>query len=306
MPKCAATGARFTCGKTGRAIVPPRLSTATSPPIATERQMEIAKAALGGVAAIATFSLAVANAQPSNLSPADAGGTNARAILPSITVTGKTSLTSPSAGQAAEQKKQLPGGFTIKTTEEMNKGRASNFLDLLQNTPGLFMQSENGVEMSKVSIRGSGIESDDEPLGVEFLLDGVSFDQGDGETIIEDFDVDTLKYAEIYRGADAFKYGALTIGGAINLVPLTGYDADPFQIRLEGGSYGFMRGQISSGGVDGNFDYYVSLSGRYRDGYRRKHLTPFACCHSVQWPSRHRCESSSSSAGAMAGIDFID
>ena len=196
--------------------------------------------------------------------------TNAPVILPSITVTGalSPSLTSPSAAQAAEQNKEIPGGFTIKTTDEMNKGRASNFLDLLQGVPGLFMQSENGMEMSKVSIRGSGIESDDEPLGVEFLLDGISFDQGDGETIIEDFDVDTLKYAEVYRGADAFKYGALTMGGAINLVPLTGYDADPFQLRLEGGSYGFMRGQISSAGVDGPFDYYASLSGRYRDGYR--------------------------------------
>jgi hypothetical protein len=71
---------------------------------------------------------------------------------------------------------------------------------LLQGVPGLFMQSENGMEMSKVSIRGSGIESDDEPLGVEFLLDGISFDQGDGETIIEDFDVTRLKYAEVYRG----------------------------------------------------------------------------------------------------------
>jgi iron complex outermembrane recepter protein len=234
-----------------------------------ERRMKIsAKTALGGFAAIAAFSFAVANAQSSNLSPADTRGTNAPAVLPSITVIGKTSLTSPSAAQAARQYTQIPGGFTIKTTDEMNKGRASNFLDLLQNTPGLFIQSENGVEMSKVSIRGSGIESDDEPLGVEFLLDGISFDQGDGETIIEDFDVDTLKYAEVYRGADAFKYGALTMGGAINLVPLTGYDADPFQLRLEGGSYGFMRGQISSGGVDGPFDYYASVSGRYRDGYR--------------------------------------
>ena len=86
------------------------------------------------------------------------------------------------------------------------------------------MQSENGVEISKVSIRGSGIESDDEPLGVEFLLDGLSFNQGDGEAIIEDFDVSTLKYAEVYRGANAFKYGSLTLGGAINLVPFTGYD----------------------------------------------------------------------------------
>jgi iron complex outermembrane receptor protein len=37
---------------------------------------------------------------------------------------------------------------------------------------------------------------------------------------------------------------------------------------LEGGSYGFIRGEVSSAGVDGPLDYYASLSGRYRDGYR--------------------------------------
>jgi iron complex outermembrane recepter protein len=205
-----------------------------------------------------------------NNAPGNASGTNI-VKLPETIVVGKAepgSFTTPSAAAAAEQYEEIPGGFNVETTDEMKKGRASNFLDLLQRTPGLFMQSENGMEMSKVSIRGSGIESDDEPLGVEFLLDGISLDQGDGETIIEDFDVNTLKYAEVYRGADALKYGVLTVGGAINLVPLTGYDADPFSFRAEGGSYGFVNGQVSSAGVDGKFDYYGSLSGRYRDGYR--------------------------------------
>ncbi len=214
----------------------------------------------------------IAMAQGQSLSPPlITGHTNTPTVLPEITVKGHAvpdSLTSPSAEKAVEQNQQIPGGFTVKTTDDMKKGRASNFMDLLAGVPGLFIQSENGMEMSKVSIRGSGIESDDEPLGVEFLFDGISMDQGDGETIIEDFDVNTLKYAEVFRGADAFKYGGLTIGGAINLVPLTGYDADPFQLRVEGGSYGFLRAQVSSGGVDGPFDYYVSVSGRTRDGYR--------------------------------------
>ena len=83
--------------------------------------------------------------------------------------------------------------------------RAKVFRICFQGVPGLFMQSENGVEITKVSMRGSGIESGDEPLGVEFLLDGLSFNQGDGEAIIEDFDVSTLKYAEVYRRSGCFQ-----------------------------------------------------------------------------------------------------
>jgi iron complex outermembrane receptor protein len=95
----------------------------------------------------------------------------------------------------------------------MELGRASNFEDLLQRTPGVFLQSENGSEVSKISIRGSGITSEDEPLGVMFLMDGLNFNQGDGETTLEDLDVAALSHAEVFRGADAFKYGALTVGG---------------------------------------------------------------------------------------------
>jgi iron complex outermembrane recepter protein len=72
----------------------------------------------------------------------------------------------------------------------------------------------------------------------------------------------------VFRGADAFKYGALTLGGAINLVPLTGYNAAPFQVRLEGGSYGFFRGDMSGGAVQGKFDECGAIGFRAREGFR--------------------------------------
>ena len=187
-----------------------------------------------------------------------------------VTVTGQAtgSLTSGSPEESAKQKTQVPGAFTVKTADDMELGRASNFEDLLQRTPGVFLQSENGSEVSKVSIRGSGITSEDEPLGVMFLMDGLNFNQGDGEATLEDLNVATISHAEIFRGASAFKYGALTLGGAINLVAFTGYDAAPFQIRLEGGSYGLFRGDMSGGAVQGKFDEFGAISFREREGFR--------------------------------------
>jgi iron complex outermembrane receptor protein len=161
--------------------------------------------------------IALQEAQTANTS-------NNSAEAEAVTVTGEAtgSLTSASPEESAKQKTAVPGTFTVKTTDDMELGRASNFEDLLRRTPGVFLQSENGAEASKISIRGSGITSEDELLGVMFLLDGLNFNQGDGETILEDFDVASLSYAEVFQGADAFKYGALALGGAINLVPLTG------------------------------------------------------------------------------------
>src|SRR5437667_822448 len=172
-----------------------------------------------------------------NARPAETPAESAEVEEVTVTAGLTGSLTSASPEESAKQKTQVPGGFTIKTADEMKRGRASNFEDLLQRAPGVFLQTENGAEVSKISIRGSGITSEDEPLGVMFLLDGLNYNQGDGEAILEDFDVAALSHAEILRGADALKFGAPTLGGAINLVPLTGYDTAPFQVRLEGGSY---------------------------------------------------------------------
>jgi len=71
----------------------------------------------------------------------------------------------------------------------MKLGRASNFEDLLQRAPGVFLQSDNGAEVSKISIRGSGIIAEDGVDGVMVLLDGLSYNQGDGEANLEDLDV---------------------------------------------------------------------------------------------------------------------
>jgi iron complex outermembrane receptor protein len=216
------------------------------------------------VAAIQFLAIGASNSE--DVLPTSAAETVSRVIVTDQAE--PESLTSPSAGKAAEQKREIPGGLTLRNAEQMEQGRASNFEDLLRRTPGLFLQTESGTEVTKVSIRGSGILSEDEPLGVQFMLDGLTLNQADGEAILEDFDLATVKYAEVFRGANAFKYGSITLGGAINLVTMTGYDSDQFRVRIEGGSYGYFRGQVCFGGVSGRFDYVGSVMGRSRDGFR--------------------------------------
>jgi iron complex outermembrane receptor protein len=202
----------------------------------------------------------------------NAPSTNGPTVLPLVTVVGTNntgqSLTSPSAETAAGQKSEIPGGFTLIDAAVLQRNRGSSIEDFLNGVPGVNLQSQNGMEATKISIRGSGIVGDDEPIGLQVLLDGFTFNQGDGEVILEDFDLGGVQYAEVFRGANAFRYGAITLGGAINLTSKTGYDASPFSLRVEGGSFGFAQVQASSGGVDGPADYFASISGRVRDGYR--------------------------------------
>jgi len=42
-----------------------------------------------------------------------------------------------------------------------------------------------------------------------------------------------VSYIEVLRGANAFDYGALNLGGGVNFASHTGYDASPLQLRFE-------------------------------------------------------------------------
>ena len=183
-----------------------------------------------------------------------------------ITVFGVArSLTSPSLTQAAKLKREIPGALTIT---ENGWPETENFEELQKYSPGVFTQSDGGTEASRISIRGSGIQAEYEPLGLQLLLDGISYNEGDGGVNLEDFDLTGIQYAETYRGANAFKYGSYTLGGAINLVPLTGYAGAPIMVDVETGTYGTTNADISFSNVRGPYDYYVSATARYRNGGR--------------------------------------
>ncbi|WP_250862655.1 TonB-dependent receptor plug domain-containing protein, partial [Caballeronia sp. INML3] len=52
-----------------------------------------------------------------------------------------------------------------------------------------------------------------------------------------------LQSAEVYKGGNGLAYGSSTLGGAIDFLTPTAYTADaPNIVRLEGGSYGTIRG----------------------------------------------------------------
>jgi iron complex outermembrane receptor protein len=164
---------------------------------------------------------------------------------------------------------EVPGGTSLVTSQEIERGRVASPADILSREPGVFAQSTSGGEAIRLSIRGSGIQRS--PLnylaGVSVLLDGLPLLTSTGVPweLVEPL---ASSRVEILRGANAFQYGALTLGGAINYVTHTGYDSTPFQARVEAGSFGYLRGQVSSGQVIGPFDYYVSASGFKEDGYR--------------------------------------
>lgn len=191
--------------------------------------------------------------------------------LPAVEVRAKEdqgSITSPGIQDARQKISLIPGGAAVVDSGEYKKGRASTVKDALEYVPGVYVQPRFGSEESRLSIRGSGIQRTFHLRGIKLLQDGVPINQADGGGDFQNIDPLAYKYIEVYRGANALRYGGTTLGGAVNFVTPTGYDADLIQGRFEIGGYNYLKGQVSSGAVYGPFDYYVSASHFSQDGFR--------------------------------------
>lgn len=177
------------------------------------------------------------------------------------------SLTSPNIEAVTDRMLSTPGALSVVSPHNYQLGRGAYLDDFLAYEPGLLIASAQGTEDTKLSIRGSNAQ-DDNIIGLGVMIDDMPLNQGDGEAYLQDLDLRTVKFAEVYRGADALRYGSLGLGGAVNFATVTGRDAPPFEAWLSGGSYGFLEAGILSGWSNGPMDGLFTVSTHLVDGFR--------------------------------------
>ncbi|HEY9746987.1 MAG TPA: TonB-dependent receptor [Oculatellaceae cyanobacterium] len=177
-------------------------------------------------------------------------------------------LTQPSVSEQAKTLRAVPGGVNLINAEQYTAGRAANLQDMLQNQPGIYIESRSGTDQVKMSIRGSGLDRTYNVRGIKLMQDGIPMSQGDGDGDFQWIEPFAQQNVEVYRGGNALQYGAGMLGGAINFISPTGYTAPGLKVRVETGSYGYIKGQISSGHTFGKLDYYASTTAYYRNGFQ--------------------------------------
>lgn len=163
----------------------------------------------------------------------------------------------------------VPGAVALITPLEIRSTRQANLKDVLAFTPGVYVQSRFGAaDESQISIRGSGLRNNFHARGINLLVNGMPYRNADGFTDFESLELLTTQAIEVYKGANALRYGGSTLGGAINLDTKTGDTARPLSIFGQRGSFGFYKAQLASGAVLGDFDYYASYARTSLDNYR--------------------------------------
>ncbi|HVI59383.1 MAG TPA: TonB-dependent receptor [Luteimonas sp.] len=170
--------------------------------------------------------------------------------------------------QARRRVAERAGGTALVDGDAYRDGRVSTLTDALGFAPGVFVQPRFGAEEARLSIRGSGLQRTFHGRGIVLLQDGSPLNLADGSFDFQAVEPLAARYIEVYRGANALEHGAATLGGAIDFVSPTGYDAPTADARIEAGSFGYLRAQAAFAGHSDRGDAYLSLTGLGQDGYR--------------------------------------
>lgn len=165
---------------------------------------------------------------------------------------------------------QSPGGVTLVEIDDMRNRNVSSIADFFRYTPGVWAASQSGNDETFISSRGSNLDSTNfDGSGTKLLQDGLPVTAADGNNHNRVIDPLASQYAAVARGANAMKYGASTLGGAIDFTSPTAHNSPMATLSLSGASFGEFLGRGTFSKVfNDKFDALVTVEGKVWDGYR--------------------------------------
>lgn len=194
--------------------------------------------------------------------------------LPTISVEAEAQTAPPSlptqftADQARDAIQQTPGGVAVVSAQDYRTNSVANTIkDVLGFVPGVFAQPKWGDD-TRLSIRGSGLSRNFHLRGVQLYMDGIPINTADGYGDFQEIDPTAYKYVEVFKGGNALRFGANSLGGAINFVTPTGRDAGINSAGVDIGAFGYRRFQGSIGGANGPWDGFFTAANQQSEGFR--------------------------------------
>jgi len=168
---------------------------------------------------------------------------------------------------AEAQARRTAGGASVVTHEDYADKSLVSLRDTLGYTPGVYVQPRFGQEI-RISIRGSGLSRGFHMRGLTLLQDGIPINLADDNGDFQELEPTFFDHLEVYRGANALRFGSGTLGGAINGVTPTGRTAPGIYSRLDGGTFETARLLVSGGFASDRTDGWLAASADTSNGDR--------------------------------------
>lgn len=180
-----------------------------------------------------------------------------------IIVTGRVA-----ADQAEVTAKKTAGGTDIVSHQDYADKTVVSLRDTLTFSPGVYTQPRFGQEI-RISIRGSGLSRGFHMRGLTLSQDGIPINLADDNGDFQELEPIFFDHLEVYRGANALRFGSGTLGGAVNGVTPTGDNAAGLYLRADVGSFDFYRGLASFGTGDEDANAWAAISADSHKGDRQ-------------------------------------
>ena len=175
----------------------------------------------------------------------------------------------PAVAEARRRLSRTPGAVAVVSAESLDTRYAPNLADVLRDVPGVYAQKKWGGDV-RISIRGSGIGQSVHLRGLFVAQDGIPFNEADGFGDVQMVDPLLARFTEVYKGGNALRFGGALLGGAVNLVtPNGGNIGRTANLRADFGSWGTGRLHAEVGGVRGDWDGFIGVTGVTAEGWRQ-------------------------------------
>ncbi|WP_339610975.1 TonB-dependent receptor, partial [uncultured Planktosalinus sp.] len=164
---------------------------------------------------------------------------------------------------------------SILSESELQQTDGVILTPLLNKTPGVLME-QGALNTNRITIRGIGSRSQYSTNKVKAYFEEIPLTNAEGETVIEDIDLETLGKIEIIKGPNSTTYGS-GLGGVITLFGKLVADTTSFaKAGVTVGSFELVKQNYSAGiglnkgSVFTNYSNLQSEGFRQNSAYKRK------------------------------------
>ncbi|MDN5213548.1 TonB-dependent receptor [Fulvivirgaceae bacterium BMA12] len=160
-----------------------------------------------------------------------------------------------------------PGAIGVITPRELQRDNDLVITPGLNRIPGVYMHS-GALNTNRITIRGIGSRSLFSTNKIKAYINEIPLTTGDGETTIEDIDLQLVDRVEVIKGPNSSIFGA-GLGGTINFTTVDSpYRNTSAQLGYSRGSYGLNRLTLKTQHGDDHKNFSLIYNKTHQDGYR--------------------------------------
>ena len=151
-----------------------------------------------------------------------------------------------------------------------NSTQQFNLSEYIENIPGVFISNDhNYAQDSRISIRGFGSRANFGIRGIKLIVDGVPETTPDGQTQIDNLNLEIIDKIEVIRGIGSSLYGNSS-AGIIKIQTIGEIDNNFTKISYASGSNQKNKKQVFFGLKNKKSSYSFLLSQTKSQGYRER------------------------------------